>query len=88
MSLVSAVNRNFVNIIKSQCRPLLSASGGVSRIRLVRNLNLEVKSLELESGRKIAYKYLEGEQKPTIVFVSGLHDYTYMDGPKVLPVLR
>merc|ERR1719308_47579 len=88
MSLVSAVNRNFVNIIKSQCRTLLSASGGVSRNRLVRNLNLEVQSLELESGRKIAYKYLEGEQKPTIVFVSGLHDYTYMDGPKVLPVLR
>jgi len=88
MSLISAVNRNFVNMIKSQCRPLLSASGGVSRIRLVRNLSLEVQSLELESGRNIAYKKLEGDLKPTIVFVPGLHDYTYMDGPKVLPVLR
>ena len=88
MSLVSAVNRNFVNMIKSQSRPLLSASEGWSRIRQVRNLSLEVQSLELESERNIAYKKLEGELKPTIVFIPGLHDYTYMDGPKCLPVLR
>lgn len=88
MSLVSAVNRNCVTMIKSPCMTLLSAPGGVSMIRLVRNLSLDVQSLELESGRKIAYKKLEGDLKPTIVFVPGLHDYTYMDGPKVLPVLR
>ena len=74
MSLVSAVNRGLVNIIKTQGRSHLSMSSEVNKVLLARNLSLEVKNLDIAPGRSIAYKSLKGK-KPTIIHVSGHNDY-------------
>ena len=81
MSLVSAVNRGLVNIIKTQGRSLLSMSSEVNKVLLARNLSLEVKNLDIAPGRSIAYKSLKGK-KPTIIHISGRHDISYQKGPK------
>ena len=70
MSLVSAVNRCLVNTVKTQGRSLLSMSSGVNKVLLARNINLEVKNLEIAPGRSIAYSSLKGK-KPTVVYFPG-----------------
>ena len=72
MSLVSAVNRCLVNTVKTQAqgRSLLSMSSGVNKVLLARNINLEVKNLEIAPGRSIAYSSLKGK-KPTVVYFPG-----------------
>lgn len=86
MSLFSAANRSLRNTFKSSLRPGCVAGG--QQVRGVTVSRLKVHHLDIAKDRRVAYKYLPGQNKPTVVMVPGLNPYTHMDGDKTACMLR
>jgi len=82
MSLFSAANRSLTTSFKSSLR------AGGQQVRGLVLSRLKVHHLDIGKERRVAYKYLPGQNKPTVVMIPGLNPYTHMDGDKTACMLR
>ncbi len=85
------MSRLLVGLAASLCRrhPMSgSSSVKLKALQQTRGYKSKCRHLDLGESRSVAYREIPGTEKPTIVYVPGLHSYSHMRGLMAQCLLR